>query len=71
MDSAQMDFPHFIENLRSNALERAQLAEELFSRHGDDDFRCQALRAQGEILAYDMVLRRLDSEPIANPPSFR
>jgi len=55
----EMDLVQFVENRRNNALQRAQLANDLLKRLGSEQFLQQALSAEGEVLAYETVLRRL------------
>jgi len=59
-----MSLRPFIENVRSNALQRAQLAHELYTRRGEAELLHQALAASGEASAYKDVLGRLEAERV-------
>ncbi len=67
MHPAEMGLRRYIENLRNNASQRAQLAEDLFARRNDPQLRHEALGARGEVLAYETILRRLDEEAAKQP----
>jgi hypothetical protein len=67
MNSGDIPFDRFVENVYSNALQRAQLAEDLAARHGSIRFLHQGLQARGEALAYEEVLRWLEDRSHAMP----
>jgi hypothetical protein len=67
MQSADTRLHRFIENVYSNALQRAQLAGDLCERQGSIEFLHQGLQARGEALAYAEVLRWLEDRSHAKP----
>jgi hypothetical protein len=67
MQSADVHLHRFIENVYSNALQRAQLAGDLCERQGSIEFLHQGLQARGEALAYAEVLRWLEDRSNAMP----
>jgi hypothetical protein len=62
LDPRHMELAQFVENMRNNALQRVQLAMDLFKKHSDGEFERQALMARGEVLAFEAMLQRLRSQ---------
>jgi len=59
---ADMSLRPFIENVRSNALQREQLAQELYARRGEPELLRRAVEARGKASAYEHVLLRLEED---------
>ena len=63
-----MPLRRYVGDLHDNALERAQLARDLYARRHNVDLLHQSLQAEGAAAAYELVLRRLDADRAARWP---